>query len=172
MIKMPVTRFTMPMAEVDREQWFTLLSDVYCTFTLATPDGKVIGCVDVPGSKGLSPGNLVVKRKVFARCGVPHWVVHPDNFPKASDIYNAFVSQVDELEAHADALTTLVTPRELDKARADLTATVSRRRTAQGGTRSHKPETEDSQFMDSVLSTDWAPDSFNAPLDSRHSEFS
>ncbi len=170
MIKMPVTRFTMPLAEADREQWFSLLSDVYCTFTLATPKGKVIGCVDVPGSKGLSPSNLRLKRKLFARCGVPHWVVQPENLPHSMEIYAAFMTQVDELELAAEALRSGVAPGELERARANLQAALSRRRSAQGGARLHRAGGEDSQFTDSVLCTDWAPDSFAEPLDSRHSE--
>ncbi len=72
MIKMPVTRFTQPQADRDREQWFALLSDIYCTFTVVDSDGKVIGCVDVPGPGGLSNTNQQIKRKLFARCSLPY----------------------------------------------------------------------------------------------------
>ncbi len=166
MIKMPVTRFTTPMAEQDRDKWFALLSDLYCTFTVATPEGKVIGCVDVPGVNGMSQSNLLVKRRLFSRCELPYWVVEFDKLPRQQDIYNAFISAVEEAKKQLDALEAAVSAGDVERARAELRATVLRQRNNKFG------GSEDSPFADSILTPDWAPDSFNAPLDSRQSDLS
>ena len=34
MVKIPVTRFTMPRAKENSEHWYQMLSGVYCTFTV------------------------------------------------------------------------------------------------------------------------------------------
>lgn len=49
MIKMPVTRFTMPNSRKHGLHWYELLSGLYCTFTIVRADGHVIGCVDLAG---------------------------------------------------------------------------------------------------------------------------
>jgi hypothetical protein len=169
MIKMPVTRFTTPEAEADREQWFALLSDVYCTFTVASPDGTAVGCVDVPGPNGIPASNLLVKRKLFSRCEVPFWVVEDGVLPASKDIFASFVPVMPVPQAQIDALEAAVSSGDLRKARAELQATVSRQRRsktdkAAGG--------DENGFADSTLTPDWAPDSFQMPLDSRQGDFS
>jgi hypothetical protein len=52
MVKIPVTRFTMPRSPDNSVHWFNLLNGAYCTFTVCTPEGRAVGCVDVPGPKG------------------------------------------------------------------------------------------------------------------------
>ncbi len=170
MVKIPVTRFTTPLAEADREQWFELLSDIYCTFTVVSSEGQVLGCVDVPGPNGISPSNLLIKRKLFIRCGVAYRVVQAEKLPASGDIFAAFVREEDELQIQIDAMEAAVTSGDLDRARSELRATVLRQRNSKSEvavTRSG-----DAGFMDSVLAADWAPDSFNAPLDSRQADLS
>ena len=63
MVKLPVTRFTLPR---DREQgmhWYRLLGSVYCTFTICKADGRVVGCLDVPGSAGVDRRGVVRSRQ-------------------------------------------------------------------------------------------------------------
>ena len=45
MIKTPVTRFTVPQSREQGQNWYQLLSGVYCTFTVCSADGRVVGCV-------------------------------------------------------------------------------------------------------------------------------
>ena len=54
LVKLPVTRFTVPSEQTEATHWYKLLNGVYCTFTVCGLDGRVIGCVDVPGAAGLS----------------------------------------------------------------------------------------------------------------------
>jgi hypothetical protein len=169
MVKMPVTRFTTPQAEADREQWFALLNDVYCSFTVVTPDGTVVGCVDVPGPKGIPQSNLLVKRKLFARCEVPYWVVEDGVLPASKDIFASFVPVVAVAQSQIDALEAAVSSGDLHKARAELQAAVSRQRQSKTDKATAGDETG---FADSVLTPDWAPDSFQMPLDSRQGDFS
>ncbi len=169
MVKMPVTRFTTPQAEADREQWFALLNDVYCTFTVATPEGTVIGCVDVPGTNGIPQSNLLIKRKLFSRCGVPYWVVENGVLPASKDIFASFAGVAPVAPAQIDAIEVAVSSGDLHKARAELHATVSRQRQS----KTEKVNAgEDTGFADSLLTPDWAPDSFQMPLDSRQGDFS
>jgi hypothetical protein len=138
--------------------------------TVVTSEGKVIGCVDVPGPNGISPSNLLIKRKLFVRCGVPYRVVQAEKLPSGGDIFAAFVREEDEMQIQIDAMEAAVTSGDLDRARAELRATVLRQRNRKS--ESTLTRSGDAGFMDSVLAADWAPDSFNAPLDSRQADLS
>lgn len=165
MVKVPVTRFTLPVGDDSRDQWFALLADVYCTFTVVNVEGKVLGCVDVAVPGGLSKSNLQVKRFVFTRCNVPHWVVDPDQLPKDQDIFNAFIPMSSDAE---NLNASVVNPSEIQKAHAELKAAVNRSRKAKDDSSSARDRAGDeSVFADTDLGADWAPDSFNGPLDSR-----
>ena len=61
MIKIPVTRFTLPSGKENGAHWYQLLSGVYCTFTVCASDGHVVGCVDVLGPNGISRSNRQLK---------------------------------------------------------------------------------------------------------------
>lgn len=67
MIKVPVPRFTLPRLGSDCRGVHELLSGVYCTFTVCTPEGRVIGCIDVPGTLGLPESNHELKRKLLSQ---------------------------------------------------------------------------------------------------------
>ena len=47
-VKMPVTRFTMPESKSRDFYWYELLNSLYCSFTVVREDGQVIGCIDLP----------------------------------------------------------------------------------------------------------------------------
>ncbi|WP_372657200.1 hypothetical protein [Hydrogenophaga sp.] len=93
MIKLPVTRFTLPR---DREQgmhWYRLLGGVYCTFTICKADGRVIGCLDVPGSAGLPRSTRQLKHSLLTQCGLPYWVVRSNNLPTVAEIRGEFLGE-------------------------------------------------------------------------------
>ena len=91
MIKVPVTRFTMPRAKENSEHWYQLLSGVYCTFTVCRADGQVVGCVDVPGVNGISRGNMQLKMTLLSQCGIAYCVVKPDSLPPLEEIRADFL---------------------------------------------------------------------------------
>ncbi len=166
MIKVPVTRFTLPRAKENSEHWYQLLSGVYCTFTVCGADGRVVGCVDVPGIKGLSRGNMQLKLTLLSQCGIAYCVVKPNSLPTLEEIREEF------LGSHAAVPNR--TYREdvaITAARQKLRAAVDRQRLNRHGADSLAPASgPSSQFgLDSGFSSGaWQqPDSFIAPLDSR-----
>ena len=91
MVKVPVTRFTLPRAKENSEHWYQLLSGVYCTFTVCGADGQVVGCVDVPGVNGISRGNMQLKVTLLSQCGIAYCVVEPDSLPPLEEIRSDFL---------------------------------------------------------------------------------
>lgn len=165
MIKLPVTRFTMPQVKDEGQHWFKLLSGVYCTFTVCTSDGSVIGCVDVPGPLGFSLCNQTLKHTLLSQCNIHYWVVDPDNLPSSADIRAAFLGE----EAAQQAGLARGRPS------AQLTPARLRERhhTASEFIRLDEALSSDpcSQMdYESQLSTSWQHNSFVAPLDSRRAE--
>ena len=146
MIKVPVTRFTLPRAKENSAHWYQLLSGVYCTFTVCGADGQVVGCVDVPGVNGISRGNMQLKLTLLSQCGIAYCVVKPDSLPTLEEIRadflgsNAAVPNRREMEDAAMAT-----------ARQRLRAAVDRQR--------HKRLGADSLAPASGPSSEFGPDS-------------
>lgn len=95
LVKVPVQRFTTPL---DKEkgrgyskQLLQLLSGVYTTFTVSTTDGKVVGCVDVPGKRGLRQDDFELKEALLADCGIAYTVVRGLQLPAANAMRAAFL---------------------------------------------------------------------------------
>lgn len=86
MIKLPVTRFTLPRDREEGMEWYRLLGGVYCTFTICKTDGRVVGCVDVPGRSGIPRSTRQIKHSLLTQCGLPYWVVRSSNLPTVSEI--------------------------------------------------------------------------------------
>lgn len=53
LIKTPLSRFTRPRNKREGKACAHMLGSMFTTFTVCTADGTVMGCVDVPGKKGL-----------------------------------------------------------------------------------------------------------------------
>lgn len=171
MIKVPVTRFTLPQQRAEGAHWFALLSGVYCTFSIADLDGLVIGCVDVPSAQGLSLSNQTLKHTLMTQVDVRYWVVDPEQLPSAQLLRAAFLGdkaagpESYSDHDHIDA--------EFRQSRAALKAALSRQRENQP-TNSELARIDglsappaQSEGYESQLSTHWKTDSFIAPLDSR-----
>ena len=103
MIKLPVLRFTIPISK-DKNgggpRWQDLLGGVYCTFTVCTTNGNVVGCVDVPARRGLKKANRDLKESLLSDCRIGYTVVRSVKLPKASAMRAAFLGEllVDESE--------------------------------------------------------------------------
>ena len=169
MIKVPVTRFTLPRAKENSEHWYQLLSGVYCTFTVCGADGQVVGCVDVPGAKGISRSNMQLKLTLLSQCGIAYCVVKPDSLPTLEEIRSDFLGSnavPNKREMEDAAMTT---------ARQRLRAAVDRQRHKRVGADALMPASgptsgfgSDSFLPSGFASGAWQqPDSFIAPLDSR-----
>ena len=98
MIKTPVLRFTIPM-EGERHnsrEWLELLKGVYTTFTVCTMDGHVIGCVDVPGTRGLPQSNRQIKEALLSDCSISYTVMRGNALPKVAVMRAAFLGEIVE----------------------------------------------------------------------------
>ena len=101
MVKLPVLRFTAPVnreKNTDGQHWQKLLDGVYCTFTICSSNGAVVGCVDVPGKRGLPKGNRDLKESLLSDCNIAYTVVRPAQLPKSSAMRAAFLGEIDELD--------------------------------------------------------------------------
>lgn len=96
MIKVPVLRFTIPMDGERHKsaQWLEMLNGVYTTFTVCTTDGAVVGCVDVPGTRGLGQANRELKEALLADCNISYTVVRSNSLPKVEAMRAAFLGEI------------------------------------------------------------------------------
>lgn len=98
-LKVSVLRFTVPTDrknEVEARRWQELLNGVYCTFTVCTAQGLVVGCVDVPGKRGLSQIKRTMKEKLLSDCGIAYVVVTAADLPASAVMRAAFLGEVAE----------------------------------------------------------------------------
>ena len=99
MVKVPVMRFTIPSTknrpENKDQHWHELLNGVYCTFTVSTLDGKVVGCVDVPGKRGLSRVQREMKESLLFECGIGYTTVRSSSLPSGSAMRTAFLGEAE-----------------------------------------------------------------------------
>lgn len=98
MIKLPVLRFTKPTG-LDKngggKRWQDLLGGVYCTFTICTANGNVVGCVDVPGKRGISKSARQVKESLLEDCRIAYTLVRSTALPSGSAMRAAFLGEVE-----------------------------------------------------------------------------
>ena len=105
MIKLPVLRFTVPLSKDENgggARWQELLGGVYCTFTVCTSNGNVVGCVDVPGKRGLNKGHRQLKESLLSDCRIAYTVARSAKLPEASAMRAAFLGEMpieDQVEA-------------------------------------------------------------------------
>jgi hypothetical protein len=106
MVKLPVMRFTVPSTrnrpENKAQRWHELLNGVYCTFAVSTLDGKVVGCVDVPGKRGLSQDQREMKENLLLECGIGYTTVRSSSLPSVGAMRMAFLGEAPIAETQAD----------------------------------------------------------------------
>ncbi len=171
LIKLPVTRFTTPAVPTEANHWYKILNGLYCSFTVCDTEGRVIGCVDVPGPQGLSMSNQTLKHTLLAQCGVRYWVVDPENLPHLAQIRTAFLGEHAVKGAGRDDL-----EMRFRNVRENLQAAVTRQRQSQSGERSSgfarldAAMSPDNDTPESRLPSGWDHNSFVTPLDSRQGD--
>ncbi len=107
MVKVPVMRFTIPSTrnqpENKRQDWHQLLEGVYCSFSICSLDGKVVGCVDVPGKRGQSRAQREMKEELLQACGIGYTTVRSNSLPSAGAMRTAFLGEalIPEIESQA-----------------------------------------------------------------------
>ncbi|PKO68471.1 MAG: hypothetical protein CVU22_08780 [Betaproteobacteria bacterium HGW-Betaproteobacteria-16] len=167
MVKLPVTRFTLPR---DREQgmhWYRLLGSVYCTFTICQPDGRVVGCLDVPGSAGLPRSTRMLKHSLLTQCGLPYWVVRSNNLPSVAEIRAEFLGESPTSQAMREREQE---ERAIIAAQANLRTALTRQRSSRNSDFSPVSNWSNSTTggIRSDFHSQWQEEnSFLMPLDSR-----
>lgn len=98
MVKVPVTRFTMPSTKSRPQKkdqpWHDLLNGVYCTFAVSNLNGKVVGCVDLPGKRGLTKAQRDMKESLLLECGIGYTTVRISSLPSRSAMRAAFLGEI------------------------------------------------------------------------------
>jgi hypothetical protein len=93
MLKLPLTRFTTPQEAGAANDWFELLSGAYCTFTICDEHGRALGCIDVPGARGISRHNRRLKQTLLAQCGIAYWAFTHDDLPESDTLRIALLGE-------------------------------------------------------------------------------
>ena len=82
------------LAQLKSEQWLEKLSSLHTTFTVCTREGKVVGCVDVPGQLALTQASRELKESLLLECGIAYTVVNAFNLPDAGVMRELFLGEV------------------------------------------------------------------------------
>ncbi|WP_304783611.1 hypothetical protein [Hydrogenophaga sp.] len=166
MIKLPVTRFTLPRDREQGMEWYKLLGSVYCTFTVCRSDGRVLGCLDVPGTAGLPRSTRALKHSLLTQCGLPYWVVRSNSLPTVAEIRAEFLGE--------SALNQSMREREMEEraiiaAQANLRTVLTRQRSTRASDFAPLSTWPNSTTGEprSDFNSQWQENSFLMPLDSR-----
>jgi len=169
LIKLPVTRFTLPREKQESMDWYKLLGGVYCSFTICRADGRVVGCVDVPGSAGIPRSTRAVKQSLLNQCHLPYWVVRSNSLPTVAEIRAEFLGESSMSQAMRE--------RELEEraiiaAQNNLRTAIHRQRSTRHsdfGPLSNWPSSQTGEPR-SDMPSQWQDNSFLMPLDSRRGD--
>lgn len=170
MIKLPVTRFTLPRDSEQGMHWYRLLGGVYCTFTVCKTDGKVMGCLDVPGNNALPRSTRILKHSLLTQCGLPYWVVHSSSLPTVAEIRAEFLGESPTVQSMREREQE---ERAINAAQANLRSAINRQRNIRHSDfspMSNWPSSTAGDMGDtraSELDSQWQDNSFLVPLDSR-----
>jgi hypothetical protein len=167
LIKLPVTRFTQPREKEEGMHWYRLLGGVYCTFAVCKADGRVVGCIDVPGRIGIPRSTRQLKHSLLTQCGLPYWVIRSSSLPTVSEIRGEFLGEMPTAETLRDREQE---ERALIAAQTNLRSALSlqrRHRASEFSPLSTWPGSTTGDSRVSDLGSQWQDNSFLIPLDSR-----
>jgi len=166
MIKLPVTRFTLPRNREQGMHWYRLLGGVYCTFTICKADGRVVGCLDVPGTSGIPRATRLLKHSLLTQIGLPYWVIKSGNLPSVAEIRAEFLGESITTQAMRERE---MEERAIIAAQANLRTAISRQRSSRQSDFSPLSNWSNSTTgARSDFPSQWQEDnSFLMPLDSR-----
>jgi hypothetical protein len=168
MIKLPVTRFTLPRDMERGMVWYRMLGSVYCTFTVCRADGRVVGCLDVPGKNALPRSTRLLKHSLLTQCGLPYWVVQSSSLPTVAEIRAEFLGEQPNAQSMRERE---IEERAIIAAQANLRSALTRQRSNRQSDFSPLSSWPSSTTGDSRVSemgsSEWQDNSFLVPLDSR-----
>lgn len=105
MLKIPVIRFLSPQNVAQGHHSHDLLKGIYCSFTVCTADGTVVGCIDVPGVNGLKASHRDMKERLFRECGIAYAVLSANNLPTLEGLRASFLGAMaadDHSHSHSE----------------------------------------------------------------------
>ncbi len=175
MIKMPVTRFTLPRTKKQGAHWYEILSSVYCTFTVVGVDGRVIGCVDVPNVRRIARRNQILKETLLNQCGIAYLVIESTRLPSLQDIRSEFLGEMASMTREHDrdeaAIRAASTSLRASLMHQRLTRTSDMAPLSASHSTTPRPRDSGSpSVMPSRFPSNWGENSFTMPLDSRRAE--
>lgn len=91
LIKIPITRYTIPQDKHKGLELYKMLNALYCSFTVCSVDGKVVGCVDIPVPGHISKRNIQLKEKILFQCQIGYWVLSSSTLPGTDAIRSRFL---------------------------------------------------------------------------------
>lgn len=174
MVKLPVTRFSIPNSAEQGLRWYELLSSLYCTFTVVRADGRVLGCVDLPSRSGRPSQGQRMKASMLAQCGISYLILQPGTEPTVSQIRFRFLGemaaampqgnyQAAAIQAASSSLRSSITrgrqQRDTDSSPVPLTTSSPDAATG--------PDSDYSGVASTGFNAQWQDNSFIMPLDSR-----
>ena len=170
MIKLPVTRFTLPRNTEQVMHWYRLLGSVYCTFTICRADGRVIGCLDAPSQAGMPRSTRALKQSLLTQCGLPYWIIRSAALPTVAEIRAEFLGESLTVQGMREREGE---ERAILAAKANLRTALNRQRSNR--TSDFAPSSNWLGSSPGVLrqgdcSSEWQDNSFLVPLDSRRSD--
>jgi hypothetical protein len=101
LLKIPLLRF-LSGGSVDFQSLLQI-KGIYCTFTVCSPQGRVIGCVDVAGAKAIQVSRRDFKKKLFEKFGLAYTVLAVDELPSPEALRAVFLNEAMPLIPILDA---------------------------------------------------------------------
>ena len=168
LVKLPVTRFTLPEGRARDFFWYELLNSLYCSFTVVREDGRVVGCIDLPPRSPAVKRSHRKKKQLLEQCGIPYLVLDLANLPGLLDLRVRFLGKDGiALPAEKHQVKAIMT------ASADLRDKLTRSRQTRPGdlfgmqTQSGMLPSAFNSGLTPLERVTWQENSFLAPLDSR-----
>jgi hypothetical protein len=91
LVKVPVIRFL--SGSSGDLKTMVQIKDIYCSFTLCTPKGRVLGCIDIPGAQGIKASRRDLKKKLFSSFGLPYAVFGAHDLPTQEALRSLFLNE-------------------------------------------------------------------------------
>ena len=103
LVKIPITRFTIPQDKHKGLELYKMLNALYCSFTVCSADGKIVGCVDIPVVGHISKKNIQLKEKILFQCQIGYWVLNSGLLPEPNAIRSKFLGEVSDVPSATGA---------------------------------------------------------------------
>jgi hypothetical protein len=91
LIKVPLVRFL--SGGTADFQSLVQIKGMYCTFTVCSSQGRVLGCIDVVGAKAIHESQRELKKKLFETFGLAYTVLTVDELPSPEAMRAVFLNE-------------------------------------------------------------------------------